>query len=98
MGLMQVTAPGFAYLTRCMVNLAEEVCNGKLLVTLEGGYNLNGQRDGTMAVLSELCGQPLDTGHVVNLGDEYAVELGRATVQHPAIEQAMSVAKRAWKL
>ena len=98
LGLMEVTAPGFAYLTRCMVNLAEEVCDGKLLVTLEGGYDLNGQRDGAMAVLSELCGQTLDTGHAVNLSDEYAAELGRATVQHPAIEQARSVAKRAWKL
>ena len=98
LGLMEVTAPGFAYFTRCMVNLAEEVCDGKLLVTLEGGYDLNGQRDGAMAVLSELCGQALDTGYEVTLDDEYAAELCRAEVQHPAIERAMNVAKRTWKL
>lgn len=98
LGLMEVTAPGFAYLTRCMVNLAEEVCEGKLLVTLEGGYDLNGQRDGAMAVLSELCGKPLNTGYAITLNDEYAAELGRAKGQHPAIEQARDVAKRAWKL
>jgi acetoin utilization deacetylase AcuC-like enzyme len=98
LGLMEVTAPGFAYFTRCMVNLAEELCGGKLLITLEGGYDLNGQRDGAMAVLSELCGQTLDTGHAINLDDEYATELCRTTIQHPAVEQARSVAKRAWKL
>jgi len=98
LGLMEVTAPGFAYLTRCMVKLAEEVCGGKLLVTLEGGYDLNGQRDGAMAVLSELCGQTLNTGNIVNLTDDYAAKLGSAKVAHPAIEQAKSVAKRFWKL
>ena len=98
LGLMEVTAPGFAYLTRCMVNLAEEVCGGKLLVTLEGGYDLNGQRDGAMAVLSELCGQPLNTGNPVNLTDDYAAKLASANGEHPAIEQAKSVAKRSWNL
>jgi len=98
LGLMQVTAPGFAYLTRCMVDLAGEVCDGKLLVTLEGGYDLNGQRDGAMAVLSELCGQSLDTGHLVNLTDQYAEELHCVNSEHPAIEQARSIAKQAWKL
>lgn len=98
LGLMEVTAPGFAYLTRCMVDLAEEVCGGKLLVTLEGGYDLNGQRDGAMAVLSELCGKPLNTGNLVNLTDDFAVKLDSAKGKHPAIEQAKSVAKRSWKL
>lgn len=37
LGAMEVTAKGFAYMTRSMVKLAEEVCKGKLLVTLEGG-------------------------------------------------------------
>jgi len=98
LGMMEVTAPGFAYLTRCMVNLAEEVCDGKLLVTLEGGYNLNGQRDGTMAVLSELSGQRLNTGYATNLDEQLATELSRAKSDHPAVEQAKNVAKRYWKL
>ena len=98
LGLMEVTAAGFAYLTRSMVNLAEEVCGGKLLITLEGGYDLNGQRDGAMAVLSELVGESLDTGYVTNLDEETAADLGRAQSEHPAIEQARTVAKRYWKL
>ncbi len=98
LGLMEVTAAGFAYLTRSMVKLAEEVCGGKLLITLEGGYDLNGQRDGAMAVLSELLGQPLDTGYATNLDEETAADLGKAHSEHPAVEQARDVAKRYWKL
>lgn len=98
LGAMEVTADGFAYLTRCMVQLAEEVCGGKLLVTLEGGYDLNGQRDGAMAVLSELLGKSLDTGYATNLDETVATRLGEEKSVHPAIDQARSLAKRYWKL
>lgn len=98
LGLMEVSTDGFAYLTRCMVELADEVCDGRLLVTLEGGYDLNGQRDGAMAVLSELCGKSLDTGHSTNLEPKRAAELSEAQSPHPAIDQARSIAKRYWKL
>lgn len=97
-GAMEVTAGGFAYLTRSMVQLAEEVCGGKLLVTLEGGYNLTGQRDGAMAVLSELLGESLDTGCSTNLNIKQAVGLSERKSMHPAIDQARNVAKRFWKL
>ncbi len=90
LGAMDVTASGFAYLTRSMVSLAEAMCGGKLLFTLEGGYNLTGQRDGAMAVLSELVGQPLG-GPL-----DSCVGLGKSV--HPAIDEARDVAKRAWKL
>lgn len=98
LGAMEVTADGFAYLTRCMVQLAEEVCGGKLLITLEGGYDLNGQRDGAMAVLSELLGQSLDTGYATNLDETVAARLSKKKSVHPAIDQARSLAKRFWKL
>jgi len=98
LGAMEVTVGGFAYLTRCMVELANEVCGGKLLITLEGGYDLNGQRDGAMAVLSELYGAALDTGHATNLDERRAKELAVAKSMHPAIDLARDVAKRFWKL
>ena len=77
LGTMEVTAPGFAYLTRTLVQLAEEVCDGRLLVTLEGGYNLDGQRDGILAVLGELSGHVLDTEYSTNLDDNTATCLSR---------------------
>ncbi|HID02684.1 MAG TPA: histone deacetylase, partial [Desulfobacterales bacterium] len=64
----------------------------------EGGYDLTGQRDGAMAVLSELSGQTLDTGFATNLTKSLAKQLLAAQSVHPAIEQAREVAKRFWKL
>ena len=37
------------------MDLADECCNGKLVITLEGGYHVNGQRDSVKAVLKELA-------------------------------------------
>ncbi len=56
LGTMAVTEAGFAYLTRVVKNLACELCGGRLLLTLEGGYNLTGLRDGVLASLGELAG------------------------------------------
>jgi len=98
LGTMEVTAPGFAYLTRVLVRLAEEVCHGRLLVTLEGGYNIEGQRDGILAVLSELYGHGLDTGYVTNLTNDTAHYLSQKKSPHPAIQQAWDVAKKYWKM
>jgi acetoin utilization deacetylase AcuC-like enzyme len=95
---MQVSPDGFAYMTRTMVEVAEEVCNGNLLITLEGGYNLKGQRDGALAVLSELLGGPLDDGTEYYLTDEEYGELADAHLTHSSIEQARQVAKKYWKM
>ncbi|MFH2122171.1 MAG: histone deacetylase [Pseudomonadota bacterium] len=98
LGAMEVSAQGFAYMTRTLVQLAEKVCRGRLLVTLEGGYNLDGQRDGILAVLSELYGQALDTGYPTNLDNDTASRFSREKSLHPAILQACDVAKKYWKM
>jgi len=56
LGGMQVTAEGFAALTRQLLASADELCQGKLVVTLEGGYGLEGLRDSVKTVLLELVG------------------------------------------
>ncbi len=98
LGSMEVTAEGFAYLTRSMVQLAEEVCDGKLMLTLEGGYDFTGQRDGALAVLSELSGRSLDVGFSINFNVNAVDKLAGAHSVHPAINQAEEVAKKSWKL
>ncbi len=98
LGAMEVTAPGFAYLTRALVQLADEVCDGRFLATLEGGYNLDGQRDGILAVLGELSGQVFESGYSTTLDDETAARLGSEKSSHPAIHQAWDVAKKYWKM
>ncbi len=98
LGSMEVTAPGFAYLTHTLVSLAEEVCEGRLLMTLEGGYNLDGQRDGILAVLGQLCGQRLAVDYPVHLDDELIKRLRQEKSVHPAIHQAWKLAKKYWKM
>ncbi len=98
LGSMQVTSKGFGYMTKVIVDLAEEVCEGRVLVTLEGGYNLTGQRDGALAVLSELYGAPLDTGYPINLDDKNLETFQQQRTLPPFVEQSCTVAKKYWKM
>ena len=95
LGAMQVTPDGFAYLTRRMRELAEELCGGRLLVTLEGGYNLTGMRDGALAVLSELCGiNILKQGANLPDYDDFTA----SSVSCSPLDQAMAMQKNYWNL
>lgn len=96
LGAMEVSPAGFAYLTRVMVNLAEKLCEGRLLVTLEGGYNLRGMRDGALAVLEELCGEQLGTKPW--LDPTTAEALSSSPVQLASLDQAMKVTRSYWKI
>jgi acetoin utilization deacetylase AcuC-like enzyme len=55
LGGMRVTPEGFAGLTRSIMDIAEACCDGKVVITLEGGYHLSGLRDSVKAVLKELA-------------------------------------------
>ncbi len=99
LGSMSVGPAGFAYMTRCLVDLAAEVCGGKILVTLEGGYNLKGQRDGALAVLSELLGGPIDDdGQEFYLDDSAAEQFKNSHQPQEAIEQSRDAAGKYWDL
>lgn len=91
LGDMRVTADGFAYLTKTMVEAAEEVCKGRLLVTLEGGYNLTAMRDGSIAVLGELCGRS-------RLSAEKAKQFAQSQAECPSLEQALMISRTYWNL
>ncbi len=54
LGGMQVTAEGFGALAGLVKDIADQTCNGKILLTLEGGYNPQGLRDGVRAVILAL--------------------------------------------
>ncbi|OKY75713.1 MAG: histone deacetylase [Desulfobulbaceae bacterium DB1] len=91
LGTMKVTIDGFAYMARVLLDLADELCRGRLLVTLEGGYNVAGQRDGVLAVLAEMTGKRF-------LGDEKFRLLRRTTAPVPSLENAQKIAKTFWTL
>ncbi len=91
LGTMGVTATGFAFLTRQLLTMAEEICQGRLFLLLEGGYNLSGLRDGVLAVLAELAGRSV-------LQPDEITTLEEASPSLMPMEQTRSIAKKYWKL
>jgi len=51
---MQLSSEGFSSLSRTMRHLADDLCGGRLVLLLEGGYALSGLREGTAATLDVL--------------------------------------------
>jgi acetoin utilization deacetylase AcuC-like enzyme len=61
LGGMEVTEKGFARMTQILMEIAEATAQGKLAITLEGGYDVAGQKRSVKAVLKELAQiSPLD--------------------------------------
>jgi acetoin utilization deacetylase AcuC-like enzyme len=59
LGGMAVTESGFTKMTRMLMDAAEEVCKGRILFTLEGGYDLSGLTNSVKAVILQLRKTPL---------------------------------------
>ena len=59
LGGMAVTEGGFARLTDVIMEIAEEVCGGRMVITLEGGYNLEGQALSVKEVIKRMAGEDL---------------------------------------
>lgn len=61
LGGMEVTEKGFARMTQVLMEIAEATAQGKLVITLEGGYDVSGQGRSVKTVLKELAQvSPLD--------------------------------------
>lgn len=56
LGGMRVTPRGFAALTRSIMETARVCCNGRVVLTLEGGYNVEGLAESVKMVLLEMAG------------------------------------------
>jgi acetoin utilization deacetylase AcuC-like enzyme len=56
LGMQLVSVSGFADMTRTMKGLADELCEGRLVLSLEGGYNLRALAAGVAATFSALLG------------------------------------------
>ena len=88
LGAMMVTPQGFARLTRIARRLAEEVCRGRLLLTLEGGYHLNGLSQSVLAVLKELQGSSVLTPKETEADDRADLAV---------VRQVWNVQRHYWK-
>ena len=55
---MQMTVAGFARMAGTLKGIAQELCQGRLVFTLEGGYHLPALAAGVRATLEVLLGSP----------------------------------------
>ncbi len=64
LGGMNVTGKGFSAMGYALKEAAEEVCDGRLLFSLEGGYSMKGLKEGVVGILKVLLERPQDTEEV----------------------------------
>jgi acetoin utilization deacetylase AcuC-like enzyme len=65
LAMMQLSVVGYARMTEIITGLAEELCDGRLALTLEGGYNLEALAASVKATFDALLGVSFDaTGDV----------------------------------
>jgi len=57
LGVFDLTPQGFAAIARVVVNLADQMCQGRLVSVLEGGYQLDGLADSVAAHVRVLQGK-----------------------------------------
>ncbi len=87
LGGMSVTSKGFAQMTRFLKEMADSYCSGKLVLILEGGYNLEGLWESTKAVIEELL-------------EKNKTDYGDLTVEtkvEPIIERVKKVQSAFWR-
>ena len=58
LAMMEVTTTGFADMIKTIIKLADEFCDGKVVITLEGGYNLKALATSVKATFDVLLGKP----------------------------------------
>ena len=58
LAMMQVSTTGFAQMVKIIKGLADELCNGRLVFSLEGGYNLTALATSVKATFDVLLGNP----------------------------------------
>lgn len=77
---------GYAAITQRMCALADELCDGRLVLLLEGGYNAQALANSAYAVVSALAGSPLAAMNIL------PSDLGCAAVAEAAAFHAEAIA------
>lgn len=92
LGGMEVTSAGYATMAQVILDIAGACSDKKLLITLEGGYNLGGLRDGVKSVVQQLAGQDAADQELLGTDPD---GIGR-TADH-TIARAVGIQKEYWK-
>lgn len=85
LGGMKVTGEGFGNLAAIVRDIAEKTCKGRVLLTLEGGYNPEGLQSGVRAVLQAFR-EPLQSAAAPS-----------AAAAGPVIQNIISHQSKYWK-
>lgn len=85
-GPMVLSVAGYVTITRMLAELAAEVCQGRMVMVLEGGYNLNALGACVVASLQVLLGKP-------PAKESDPIPLGR-NVPEPGVSDVISALKR----
>ena len=89
LGAMAVSSQGFAGLTRSVMEIAESNCHERLVMTLEGGYELEALRNSVKAVLLELAGlTTTDTAKLLATADRRKIDR--------VLRKAWRIHRRSW--
>ena len=93
LGGMKVTPRGFSYLTRILMDVADACSNGRIVLSLEGGYSVEGLTMSVTAVIKELS----EATHATE--DELRdMEASADTRQDAVIRAVMNQLNPFWKV
>lgn len=87
LAMMQLTHTGYAHLTRDLLQLAQELCGGKIVFVMEGGYDLQALAHGMRNI-----------AHVLLDEDEISDYYGSANGKEPDIEPLIANLQEIHKL
>jgi acetoin utilization deacetylase AcuC-like enzyme len=79
LGGMRLTGAGYASLVKEIVAVADESCDGKMVLSLEGGYSLPGLEESIVSVLEVATGR--DAGTKAKVDESAASELVKAATK-----------------
>jgi len=85
LGGMKVTGDGFGNLATIVREIADAACGGKVLITLEGGYDPDGLREGVRSVLQAFT------------GPRWTVPVMGSTAADRVIHSVIAHQKKYWK-
>ena len=88
---MKVTEAGFARMTNLLMEVASELCGGKLVLALEGGYNSEALQDSVAMVLWELTGKS-----VINKQEMRQVEDAQYGSIAETVDHVKGIQKKYW--
>ncbi len=92
LGGMKMTEKGYARLTNITMDIAQTTCGGKIIIALEGGYDLDGLATSVKAVLQELRGDS-----VIDIAECEGNERNGYGKVEGQLEKLKSYHKRYWE-